>query len=258
MLRTQIKIFETGIEDGIMSRNKKFYKENLSQEEINKIFLNTRISVAKKYNINGLHIFQAIQKTSTNKLTYPNGKYIVISEKNMTKEDYWYEELPADILIISKKYKNVIVGNQMSDCPVIIAEDRKLGVTSLSHCGASYIDRQLPKQTIEALQKEYNSNVDDIYVYIGSCIKKDNYKYNCYPKWATNDTVWDGCITKEEEVYKIDLVKAITKQLKNIGITHIKINKTDTFKDERYYSHLAEYYGNTKKTGQNFVGFFYK
>ena len=48
MLRTQIKIFETGIEDGIMSRNKKFYKENLSQEEINKIFLNTRISVAKK------------------------------------------------------------------------------------------------------------------------------------------------------------------------------------------------------------------
>ena len=136
-MKSQIEIFETGIKDGIMSKNKKFYKENLTQEEINKIFLETRLKFAKKYNLNGLHIFQALQKTQLNKLNYPDGKYIVISEENMTKEDYWSEELPADILIISNKYKNIIVGNQMSDCPILIAEDRRLGVTALAHCGAS-------------------------------------------------------------------------------------------------------------------------
>lgn len=257
-MRSQIEIFETGIKDGIMSKNKKFYKENLTQEEINKIFLETRLKFAKKYNLNGLHIFQALQKTPLNKLNYPDGKYIVISEENMTKDDYWSEELPADILIISNKYKNIIVGNQMSDCPILIAEDRKLGVTALAHCGASYINRNLPIQTIMALENEYHSNLNDIYVYIGSCIKTESYVYDSYPSWATNKEVWKDCIKKEQSIYKIDLVKAIKKQLKSIGISHIKVSKIDTFKDKNYYSHLAEYNGIKEKSGQNFVGFYYK
>lgn len=257
-MKSQIEIFETGIKDGIMSKNKKFYKENLTQEEINKIFLETRLKFAKKYNLNGLHIFQALQKTPLNKLNYPDGKYIVISEENMAKEDYWSEELPADILIISNKYKNIIVGNQMSDCPILIAEDRKLGVTALAHCGASYINRNLPIQTIMALENEYHSNLNDIYVYIGSCIKTESYIYDSYPSWATNKEVWKDCIKKEQSIYKIDLVKAIKKQLKSIGISHIKVSKIDTFKDKNYYSHLAEYNGIKEKSGQNFVGFYYK
>lgn len=257
-MKSQIEIFETGIKDGIMSKNKKFYKENLTQEEINKIFLETRLKFAKKYNLNGLHIFQALQKTPLNKLNYPDGKYIVISEENMTKDDYWSEELPADILIISNKYKNIIVGNQMSDCPILIAEDRKLGVTALAHCGASYINRNLPIQTIMALENEYHSNLNDIYVYIGSCIKTESYVYDSYPSWATNKEVWKDCIKKEQSIYKIDLVKAIKKQLKSIGISHTKVSKIDTFKDKNYYSHLAEYNGIKEKSGQNFVGFYYK
>lgn len=257
-MKSQIEIFETGIKDGIMSKNKKFYKENLTQEEINKKFLETRLKFAKKYNLNGLHIFQALQKTQLNKLNYPDGKYIVISEENMTKDDYWSEELPADILIISNKYKNIIVGNQMSDCPILIAEDRRLGVTALAHCGASYINRNLPIQTIMALENEYHSNLNDIYVYIGSCIKTESYVYDSYPSWATNKEVWKDCIKKEQSIYKIDLVKAIKKQLKSIGISHIKVSKIDTFKDKNYYSHLAEYNGIKEKSGQNFVGFYYK
>lgn len=255
---SKIKIFETGIKDGIMSRNKKFYNKNLTQPEINKIFLKTRQKIGRKYGINGLHMFQALQKTPSNKLNYEDGKYIVISEKNMQQEDYWFEELPADILILSNQYKNVIIGNQMSDCPVIIAEDRKNGVTALSHCGASYINRKLPIQTIEALIKEYNSDVSNIYVYIGSCIKKESYTYDCYPKWATTTEVWQDCISEENGLYKIDLVKAIIKQLESINIKHIYVSKIDTYANENYYSHLAEHQGNEKKTGQNFVGFFYK
>ena len=159
---------------------------------------------------------------------------------------------------ISNKYKNIIVGNQMSDCPILIAEDRRLGVTALAHCGASYINRNLPIQTIMALENEYHSNLNDIYVYIGSCIKTESYVYDSYPSWATNKEVWKDCIKKEQSLYKIDLVKAIKKQLKSIGISHIKVSKIDTFKDKNYYSHLAEYNGIKEKSGQNFVGFYYK
>ena len=74
----------------------------------------------------------------------------------------------------------------MSDCPILIIEDRKLGVTAISHCGAVYINRYLPLQTVEALEKEYGSKPENLYAYIGSHIHKENYIYETYPKWATN------------------------------------------------------------------------
>lgn len=257
-MKSQIKIFETGIQDGIVSRNKKFYNNIENQEKINDIFLKVRQEIGRKIGFKGEKMFQASQKTSQNNDLYPDGKYIVITEENMMQEDYWYEQLPADILIISNKYKNIVVGNQMADCPVLIVEDRKLGVTALSHCGASYIDRYLPVDTIKALQKEYSSQLEDIYVYIGSCIKKDSYTYDCYPKWATNKDVWKEAITKKNDIYYIDLIKAITNQLNNIGIKNIEISPYDTATNPRFYSNAAASKGKKEKFGQNFVGFFYK
>ena len=65
----------------------------------------------------------------------------------------------------------------------IKVEDRNKGYTALSHCGAPYIDRLLPIDTIKALEKEVNSDLDDLYIYIGSSIKKESYIYDKYPSW---------------------------------------------------------------------------
>ena len=43
-MESKITIFESDIEDGVMSRNKKFYKEDITLDEINKVFLNIRIN----------------------------------------------------------------------------------------------------------------------------------------------------------------------------------------------------------------------
>ena len=257
-MKSQIQIFETGIEEGIFSRNKKFYNNIENQEKINEIFFNTRQEIGRKNGFKGEKVFQATQKTSQNNEEYLDGTYKVINKENMTKKDYWYEYLPADILIISNKYKNVVVGNQMADCPVIIAEDRRLGVTALSHCGASYIDRLLPIDTIKALQKEYSSQLEDIYVYVGSCIKKESYVYDCYPKWAINNDVWNEAITKKNDMYYIDLILAITKQLNQIGIKNIEISPYNTATNPKFFSNAAASKGQKEKYGQNFVGFFYK
>ena len=111
--------------------------------------------------------------------------------------------------------------------------------------------------TINALQKEVGSNLNDIYVYIGSCIKKESYVYDRYPKWATNNSVWKNCIEKKDNLYHIDLVAAIINQL-NISKEHITISPVDTYKDQNYYSHLSEVKKESKPIGQNFVGAFYK
>lgn len=257
-MKSQIKIFETGINDGIMSRNKKFYDEALEQEEISTIFYNTRQKVGQKFGFKGEKMLQAKQKSNMNDVNYTDGTYIVISDKYLTKKDLWEENIPADILIITNKYKNIVVGNQMADCPIVIIEDRKIGATALAHCGALYINRNLPKQLVESLQKEYNSKIDNLYVYIGSCAKKESYVYNNYPTWATNKALWKDYIIKKNNLYYIDLVGAIVNQLNSKGIKNIEISPYDTVKSDKYYSNSASSKGNKEKFGQNFVGFFYK
>ena len=257
-LESKIKIFETGISEGIFSKNKKFYPSNVSENEIKNQFMKVKKIAGSKYNFDFKKIFKKKKKSDKNRIDYPDGKYIVINDSNLQKEDYWNEELPADILILEEKYKNIVVGNQMADCPIVIVEDRKKGVTALSHCGASYIDRLLPQQTIEALQKEYNSDVKDLYVYIGSCAKKEHYIYDRYPLWATNKEIWEDNITKENNDYHIDMNGAIRKQLEKIGIKNIYESPFDTMTDNRFYSHRASAQGDKRKFGQNFVGFYYK
>lgn len=257
-MESKIVIFESGIDDGIMSRNPKFYKNGISQEKIDQIFLQTRLRLGKKYGFNGKKMFQANQKTSTNGVKYPDGKYIVLNEENMQQDDYWYENLPADILIISSEHPNIVVGNQMADCPILIAEDRLLGVTALAHCGVSYIDRKLPIQTIEALKEEYHSNLSDIYTHITSCAHQENYTYDCYPRWATNKEVWEESIIEADGNYHIDMLHAIIKQLTEIGITNITYSEEDTVTSPKFYSNNAASKGTLTKKGQNFVGFYYK
>lgn len=257
-MQTKIKIFESGISDGIMSRNKTFYPTQISQVDINEMFLKTRIELGKKHGFDGKKIFQASQKNEINKLEYPNGKYTVLTAEHMQKEDFWYENLPTDILILEEKYKNIVVGNQMADCPILIIEDRKLGVTALSHCGAAYINRKLPLQTAEALIKEYKSNPENLYVYIGSNAKKGSYIYDKYPLWATSNEVWEGHIIENNHSYNIDMEGAMIKQLESIGIKNITVSNNDTVTDDIHYSHSASSKGIKSKKGQNFVGFFYK
>ena len=256
-MKSKIVIFETNKADGKMSKNPKFYPKKTSEEERLELFYQDRLNLGKKLGLDGNHIFKGRQKGLC-KINYPDGKYILLNEKHMTKEDYYLEDLQTDILIISEKHPNIIVGNPQADCPIIICEDRNKGFTALSHCGAVYIDRKLPIDTIKALIDCCNSNIDDIYVYIGSCVHKESYIYDRYPKWAKNKEVWNKYIEEKDNNYYIDLVGAIVEQLESIGIKNIEISPINTATDPNYYSHVEEVAKRQKDGGQNFVGFYYK
>lgn len=260
MSKYKLIIFETNKKDGCMSLAPKFYPENYSLEERKKVLQSVKNKVGKKYQFDGNHIFQPYQKDVEKDVDYPDGKYIKISEKDLVKEDYWDEKLPCDILMIDTEYPNIVIGHRMADCPVIIAEDIKKQVVAVSHCGASQINREVPRLTIEALKKEKNSNSEDIHVYIGSCIKKENYKYDRYPLWATNKKVWENKITLRDGIYYIDLISAIKKQLKdeNIPLENITESPYDTLLSDDYYSHTEAHNNPDYQQGQNFVGCFYQ
>lgn len=256
-LESQIVIFEGTKEDGIFSSNRKFFPENYTEEDIYNEIKKNRITLGNKYNFSGLKMFQVIQKMEDND-DYEDNKAVIIDDKYMTKEDYFTENIHADILMITNKYPKVALAHRMADCPVLIAEDRYLGVSAIVHCGIYHINRGLPKELIKSLINRFNSKPENIYLYIGSHIKKENYIYDNYPKVATNKEIWKDAIEEKDNKYYIDLEKAILNQLEEFALGEIIISNINTATDDRYASHYEAYKGNTNKKGQNIVGFYYR
>lgn len=255
-MKSQIKIFEANQNDGIFSKNHKFYPENYTDDDIYESIKNDRIKLGNKYGFSGLKMFEVEQKMEDNGI-YVDNRYVIIDEKYMTKDDFFKEKIKADILMITNKYKNIVLCHRMADCPIIIAEDRKKGATAIAHCGIYHINRELPRELIKSLIKAYNSNYSDIYLYIGSCIKKESYIYDRYPEKLNNSKVWKDAIIEENGNYHIDMVKAIENQIQDFNLAEIKVSPINTATDPNYASHREAELGNLAKKGQNLVGFFY-
>lgn len=256
-MESQIVIFEGNKKDGIFSSAKKFYKENITDQEIYEIIKESRINLGKRFGFSGLKMFQVTQKMKDNDC-YPDNKYILVTEELMQKDDYFTEEISADILIITKKYKKVALSHRMADCPVLIVEDRKQGIGAIVHCGFYHINRGLPKEFIKIMLKDFKCKEKDLYLYIGSHIHKENYIYDNYPSNATNKEIWNGAIEDKYGRFYIDLEKAIRNQIKEFDLAEIKVSKINTATNKDYASHREATLGNKEKLGQNIVGFYFK
>ena len=256
-MKSQIVIFEGNKEDGIFSKKEKFYPKNYTEKDIYESIKKDRIQLGKKYGFSGLKMFQIEQKMEDND-TYPDNLAVEITDKYLKKEDYFTEQIKGDILVIRNQYKGIVLCHRMADCPVLIAEDRYQGISAIVHCGIYHINRGLPREFIKTLINDYHSREEDIYLYIGSHIKKDSYIYDKYPIQATNQDIWKDAIIKREKEYYVDLEQAIKNQLKDFSLAEINISPIDTAKDDRYASHREAVFGNKEKLGQNIVGFYYK
>ncbi len=256
-MKSQIVIFEGNQEDGIFSKDRKFYKETATEKEIFNKIKESRIKLGNKHNFSGLKMIQAIQKMEDND-SYKDNKVVIIDDKYLQKDDYFKEKIYSDILIINNKYKGVALCHRMADCPVLILEDRKEGYTAIVHCGIYHINRGLPKEFIKSMINNCHSKPENLYLYIGSHIKKESYVYESYPSKATNKDIWKDAIIHKEDGYHIDLSKAILNQINEFNLKEINISNIDTASSNNYASHYKAFHGDKSKLGQNIVGFYYK
>jgi hypothetical protein len=239
-----VYIFNSTIEDGIMSDYDTFYKD-LSQEEIDCIYDSNKRKFIEKHNLNYSNLVLINQKDDARHkgglYDYPDGKCIKL-------HDIPDEKQYSDMLMIDKD-SNIILGERAGDCPIMIAYTDNLLV--MGHIGARYIDRLLPKDIIQALLNE-KEDPKDIIVYISPYIH--NYIYDIYPPWA-NSYVWKDAIINKDNKYYIDLSKAIEIQLLEMGILkeNIEFSEIDTYTNPNYFSHRAYNQGNKCKLGRHMV-----
>ena len=222
-----------------------------SKEDKNMIFREHRKAFGADQGFDWRKMFMMDQ---TNK----NGSYFEITEDFVEANPNGWADIKEDILIITDKVPGVVAGYPVADCPVVMMSDLKQGITAVAHCSADLINKKLPMMTADALTQGYGSKEEDIRILVGACAG-NGWKYNNYPAWATDERLWEDCITQVGDDFFIDVRKALRKEFaeRGLGDCDTVFNLADTITDSRYYSHSA-HFEHPEKYGRHFEGMFYE
>ena len=246
-----VRILDIGNKYGIMASSADAFPKKFVMDKRNVTFMKNRCNLAFGKGIDPKKMYRATQEKR-------NGSYCVLTKELIdSKEDGWLLNIPEDILIVTKDNPGVVIGHSCIDFPVVIMTDIKLGVTAVCHCDPSCINGKMPLKMYDALKKEFDSDISDIGVYVGSCISEK--KEAQYPNYILDDEIWKDSVLEKRDYYSIDLRKAISNQLNSLGIddSHIFWNMDDTLTNPNYYS-AGDKFGGRKKIGRNFVGAYYE
>lgn len=252
--------------NGPMTGNSAFYKQGMSEEEIQADLLRRRNTIAFLYGFSGTSIIVPKQDEKF-KLHTPGQLFdateFVCDNKNT---DLWNTDEPCDVMLLrSKAFKTVpglVLAYPVSDCPVFIVatmEGKIIKTVSIVHCGGYQIDRGLPAMAIESI-KEKLGIVDnsEISIYVGPFAQPRSYVYdNGMPKFVTNNQYWDECIIQQNGLTYVDMKRAIEKQIQTKYGRLLSMSNLDTVTDDRFYSNCAGRL-DPSKNGRHLVGAYCK
>lgn len=184
-----------------------------------------------------------------------DGSFFEITQDYVDAFPNGWSDIPEDILIVTDKVPGVVIGHPVADCPVVMMCDLKKGAVAVGHCSAEMINKHLPVHIFDALRESFDARAEDIVAYVGACAGKD-WTYDCYPKWATDESVWDGAIFEKDGLYYIDLSIALDQQLSSCGISAVTYNPNNTRTCPMYYSN-SMFLTHPQKYGRHFEGVFF-
>ena len=167
------------------------------------------------------------------------------------KESSIKNKLPGDAIVT--KIKNVGIGILTADCAPILLYDPQKKIIGCIHSGWRGALNGVIKNTINKF-KELDSNIDDLFVIVGPCIRKENYevKINFYEKFTNQNPQYEDFFKKiSDGKYIFDLRCFINKKISDLNIQNIENIKMDTFTaQETFYSHRRSLFNNEKDYGR--------
>lgn len=193
----------------------------------------------KKSNVENNH-FKLSKKFDfdINKLRYMNQ----IHGENIEIVDFNSSNLIDNCDALITNQKNLPIMVMVADCIPIFMYDKKNSVIAVIHAGRNSTFLNIASKTALKMKKNFNTNFEDLYVYLGPSIQKccyevstelENIVINNYGKEYTNDRY-------------IDLQGINKKQLNDIDIFDIEISNICTKCSRKpYFS-----YRNDKECGR--------
>jgi YfiH family protein len=164
----------------------------------------------------------------------------------ITSNDNFSNPHSCDALVTDKP--NIPLMVMVADCSPILFYDNKKQVIAVAHAGREGAFRNIVKNTIDKMQFQFNSEIENIYVTIGASIGACCYEIGDKIYKQTKELGLDYALEMRETSYYLNISKILKNQLKASGIKdkHIDISKECTCcKNDKYYSYRAN-----KKTGR--------
>ena len=134
--------------------------------------------------------------------------------------------------------KGVVLYLLTADCFPVTFYDATKHILALAHMGWKPTDKLLATKVIEEMKRAYDSNPEEIHVFIGPGIHKDSYVFTDpvqrqLPSWTP------FLIELPSGEIQIDILRYIKGQATMSGVPdeNIHISQIDTATSEEYFSH---------------------
>lgn len=245
-----LQLVESGKLYGNMNDDKRYFPSWLTEEQIKKGLMNSKIKFGKSYGFDGHKMFSSIGKDR-------RGTWFLIDNDYVNEHQFGSSDIQEDILIVDKKTPGVVIGHPVNDFPVVVAYDFKDDVAAVAYCDMENIDKKMPMMVVDALYNYNRTSEENVVAYISACAGS-SLAYDEYPNEAKYSDVWKDYIEENDGEYHVNLKGAIYKQLQNRKVAKIFFSSVDTIKDDYFYSLYATKKLEKTECGTNYSGAFIK
>ena len=141
----------------------------------------------------------------------------------------------GDGIIITKS--NIIGLIMVADCNPILLFDKRQKILILLHAGRAGVQYGILKEALQTLQKDFHTNLQDLFVYCGPSIRACCYEVK--EEVFSDDSLNCGKILRESKIY-LDLIAILKAQLESFGILNYEISPLCTCCENSYFSYRRD------------------
>lgn len=163
---------------------------------------------------------------------------VTLGDKEMALGRYPDHKIEADAVVLTKKDVGVLL--PIADCMPVVLYDPKHSIAVLGHFGWHTVGLLFGQSLITYLGNEFTSRPEDILVFVGPHIHKENYVFE--QPVQLQDARWRDYLHKTDDGYQVDFASYLLSQFKEAGIRsdNIDVSPINTATSSDYYSnHIA-------------------
>jgi len=165
-----------------------------------------------------------------------HGNSVQIVSQNDIGAGITQTPIPAvDALITNEK--NIFLAIKTADCVPILMFDPIIKVIAVVHSGREGTRKNIVRETLKILMKNFKSNPENILVKLGPSICEKCYEVdqNTFVNFVNSTGI-------EQQFSFLNIKKVLLHQLKEAGISLKNIENIDicTFEDENYFSYRRD------------------
>lgn len=185
----------------------------------------------------------------------------VHGNKAVVVNDPWLENETVEADAMVTKHKNILLGSDSADCPIVLFADEQAGVIGLAHAGWRGAKAGVLESTIKKMQ-ELGATPNHILAAISPCIAQTSYEVsNDFYQAFINDNPNNLRYfqnAKKLNHFMFDLPAFVQGRLADLSLKSIEHIGVDTYTDKRFFSCRRAYHAGEDDFGGNFSCIFLK